>query len=46
MEMLGGVLVELQRPRQRVEDLRRRVVVAALLEADEIVEEAWESGCR
>ena len=35
--MLGGVLVELQRPGQSVEDLRRRVVIAALLEADEIV---------
>ena len=37
MQMLGGGLIELQRPRQRVEDLRRRVVVATLLEADEIV---------
>jgi hypothetical protein len=37
MEMIGGVLIELQRPGQRVEDRRRRVVVAALLEPDEIV---------
>jgi hypothetical protein len=38
MQMLRRVLVELQRARQRVEDLCRGVVVAALLKANEIID--------
>ena len=37
MEMGGGVLVELQCPRERVDHMRRRVMVAALLQPQVVV---------